>query len=59
MPDFSEEHHQDMDWTLKVRCGELCRNLVNRIYSEDNFRYPSKMRDAIRYIHDKTTGIFP
>ena len=51
IPDFSEEHHQDMDWTLKV-CGGLCRNLVNRIYSEDNFRYSQSVRDAIRYIHD-------
>lgn len=40
-----------MDWTLKV-CGGLCRNLVNRIYSEDNFRYSQSVRDAIRYIHN-------
>ena len=51
IPDFSKDHHQDMDWTLKV-CVELCRNLVNRIYSEDNFRYSQSVRDAIRYIHD-------
>lgn len=51
IPDFSDEHHPDMDWTLSV-CGESCRKLVNRIYSEDNFRYSQGVRDAIRYIHD-------
>ena len=51
IPDFSEEHRPDMDWTLAV-CEKLCRELVNRIYSEDNFRYSQGVRDAIRYIHE-------
>lgn len=51
IPDFSDEHHPDMDWTLNV-CEKLCRNLVNRIYSEDNFRYSQSVRDAIRFIHE-------
>ena len=51
IPDFSEEHRPDMDWTLAV-CENLCRDLVNRIYSEDNFRYSQSVREAIRYIHD-------
>ena len=51
IPDFSEEHRPDMDWTLAV-CEKLCQDLVNRIYSEDNFRYSQSVREAIRYIHD-------
>lgn len=51
IPDFSDEHQPDTDWTMAV-CKELCEKLVNRIYSEDNFRYSQSVRDAIRYIHD-------
>lgn len=51
IPDFSDGHHPDVDWTLE-HCEELCGKLVKYIYSSDNFRYSQSVRDAIRYIHD-------
>lgn len=51
IPDFKGAHKPDMSWTLE-RCRQFCRELVDRIYSEENFRYSQSVREAIRYIHE-------
>lgn len=51
IPDFSDERPTETNWTLAV-CQALCKKLLNRIYSEDNFRYSQSVREAIRYIHE-------
>ncbi|HJC47589.1 MAG TPA: response regulator [Candidatus Lachnoclostridium pullistercoris] len=49
--DYGEEHKPDTSWTLEY-CRRFCKDLVDRIYSEENFRYSQSVREAIRYIHE-------
>ena len=51
LSDYREDHKPDMSWTLEY-CRQFCIDLVNRIYSEENFRYSQSVREAIRYIHE-------
>ena len=49
--DFRGEHRPDTNWTMD-ECRAFCRELVDRLYSDDNFRYSQSIREAIRYIHE-------